>query len=124
MAISHLIEVKVDEEGYAAESGAAFSAAEEAATAYPVVYPEPFATLGCGYGLAGKFVQKTCTDLANERGLDWECCNQTEVLVTLSCGTAADYLRYEVELQKRLDIVASWVKFEPTKSKLFPRPRG
>ena len=123
MVLTHLIKVKVDEEAYADQSGAAYMAAEAAAAAsnaYPVVYPEPFDTLGCGYGRAGEFVKKTCTNLANELGLDWECCHDTEVLVTLSCGTAADYLRYEAELPKRLDVVASWVKFKPSGLKELP----
>ena len=113
MPQKHYIEVKANEEAYAAASGSAYERTEAAATSYPVRYPEPFATLGCGYGRVGAFVVRAGQEAANEAGLDWECTNQIHVQFTLSGGTEQQYAQFEKALQERLELVKKWVEFRP-----------
>ena len=113
MPQKHYIEVKANEEAYAAASGTADERAEAAATSYPVQYPEPFATLGCGYGQAGAFVVRAGQEAANEAGVDWECTNQIHVQFTLFGGTEQQYAQFEKALQERLELVKKWVEFRP-----------
>jgi len=45
---SHLAMIGIREDIYAAAASAAFEQAESNAESYPVLYPEPFNTIGCG----------------------------------------------------------------------------
>lgn len=116
-AISHLVEVKLNEEGYSDASARAFQEAEAAAAAeekYPVSYPEPFNTIGCGYGPLGEFTHKLAFDLSTELRLDLDTCHQTTLLLTLHAGSAEQYAKFERELLKRLEVVKTWVTFKPS----------
>lgn len=67
--------VELANKTYAQESRLAYELAEAAAaekTQYPVIYPEPFNTIGCGYGALRKHAENMCTRLANELNVDWE----------------------------------------------------
>lgn len=113
MAMGHWVELHVDEERYAEESGSEAERAERAAAeadAYPVIYQEPFKSVGCGYGMLGKHVEKAGVALANRMGLDWECCHQVTVGFTLYCGTAEQYREFEMALCQELESVRKWVR--------------
>lgn len=112
MGTTTLIILKLNEEGYAADSGDAYKKAEQDAMRtgqYPVVYPEPYNSIGCGYGPLADYVKRQCFELSNERRLDLEFCHQVELLITLYCGTQADYAEYTRMLGERLQGVKTWV---------------
>ncbi|WP_341744595.1 hypothetical protein [Azonexus hydrophilus] len=112
MATSVLVILKLAEESYAADSSSAYNKAEDEArrsNAYPVVYPEPFNSIGCGYGPLNDYVRKQCSAVASELGLDSDFCIQSELQVTLYCGTKADYAKFVQTLGVRLQAVKGWV---------------
>ncbi|MBG6083198.1 hypothetical protein [Rubrivivax gelatinosus] len=113
MTRNHYVEIHVDEDGYAEASAEAYSLAESSATAYPVVYPEPFNSVGCGWGTAGKFVERCAQDTATALGLDWECSNNVEIQLTLYCGTPAQYARFRRQLAEKIQVIATWVTIKP-----------
>lgn len=109
---SRQIIIKLDEERYAEDSGDAYSKAEDEAqrtNAYPVVYPEPFNSIGCGYGPLNDYVQKQCNAVASELGLECDYYIQSELMVTLHCGSNADYVKFLKILGERLEAVKCWV---------------
>lgn len=112
MGASSLVILKLAEERYAEDSGNAYSKAEEEAlrtNVYPVIYPEPFNSIGCGYGPLNDYVQKQCSAVVSELGLDADFCNQSELMVTLYCGSKADYDKFVRILGERLQTVKGWV---------------
>lgn len=112
MGTSSLIILKLAEERYAEDSSNAYSKAEDEAqrtNAYPVVYPEPFNEIGCGYGPLNDYVRKQCNAVAYELGLDADFCIQSELMVTLHCGAKADYAKFVKTLGERLQPVKGWV---------------
>lgn len=116
MTHSYLVEVLIDEDGYAQDAGNVFAAAEAAAAAanaYPVVYPEPYNTVGCGYGVIGGHIERLATGIANDLGLDWDCCHQTNLLLTLYCGTPQRYAELVRELQSKTEFLRQWVVLSP-----------
>lgn len=107
-----LIILKLAEEIYAGESAQACAAAEEAAAQtqqYPVVYPEPFQSLGCGYGPLMQFVLNSCLDLTSELGLDADFCSQTDLQLTLVNVPSAKYQKFMTVLATRLEPVRPWI---------------
>ena len=105
----HYVELRVDDDSYAAASSAAYQRAEENATSYPVVYPEPFNTIGCGWGRMTDHVEQLAKELADETGLDWDCCRQTTLQLTLYCGTPDIYAQFDRALAERLRPLIAWV---------------
>lgn len=110
---SHYVEIKVDEEGYADASSDVYGQAEASATSFPVVYPEPYQTIGCGWGMAGEFVKRCAIDLANDLGLDWDCNHQIEIQITLHCGSPALYAEFRAQLGQKLQALEAWVRIKP-----------
>ncbi len=108
---SSLVVLKLDEERYAVDSSNACSEAENEAqrTNARAVYPEPFNSVGCGYSPLNDYVRNQCSVVAAELGLDQEYCIQTELMVTLYCGTKADYAKFVTMLGARLQAVKGWV---------------
>lgn len=119
---SSLVVLKLDEERYAVDSSNACSEAENEAqrTNARAVYPEPFNSVGCGYSPLNDYVRNQCSVVAAELGLDQEYCIQTELMVTLYCGTKADYAKFVTVLGARLQVVKGWIinaaKLWPTTS--------
>lgn len=112
MGTSSLIILKLAEERYAEDSGNAYSMAEEEAqrtNIYPVAYPEPFYSIGCGYGPLNDYVRKQCNAVASELGLDADFCIQSELAVTLHCGATEDYAKFTAMLGERLEAVKGWI---------------
>lgn len=103
------LELHIDEDRYAVESGQAFAQAEANATAYPVAYPEPYSTIGCGWGTLGRHVESLAQNLANDMGLDWDCCHQTILQLTLYCGTPLQYSLFCHRLHEATNPVRAWV---------------
>lgn len=111
---SNLVMIGVRENIYAAAASSAFEQAESNAESYPVLYPEPFNSIGCGWGCAGNYVTKLAQTLANEMNLDWECCLQTDLfIIRLWCGNEKLYAIFERRLQERLSLVRPWIEFIP-----------
>ncbi|MGF6440089.1 hypothetical protein [Paraburkholderia youngii] len=103
---------RLAEEEYADASGKSYEAAETAAmhaNAYPVVYPEPFGTVGCGFGPLNTFVKSQCDAVASELRLDVEVCNQFELIVTLACGTRSEYEKFIKLVGERVTKVGAWI---------------
>ena len=102
---------KLDEERHAEMSAAAFAAAEAAAERngrYPVAYPALYETIGCGYGRLADYVRTCCSKLAADMALDLEICHQTDLIVSLYCGTKADYQEYLRRLAESMRPVGLW----------------
>lgn len=111
MGATELVIVNLDEESYAEVSARAYGAAESAAQRtgeYPD-YPEPFDTIGCGWGVLGEYVKQQCLALTSEQGLDVDICHQTDLMLTLHGGTAKEYAEYVEALEERLRPVKEWV---------------
>jgi len=108
---SSLVVLKLAEESYAVDSSSAYSKAEIEAerTNTKAVYPEPFNSVGCGYGPLTAYVKQLCSTVAAELGLDHEFCIQTDLMVTLYCGTKADYAKFVKVLGDRLQAVKGWI---------------
>lgn len=119
MGTTGLVVLKLDEEAYAEASGGAYRRAEEAAQGSGQCpnYPEPFNTIGCGYGPLAEHVKRLCSTLSLELGLDADFCHQTDLMVTLYCGTAADYAKFEKMLGERMQPVKEWVR---NRAQLWP----
>lgn len=103
---------RLAEEEYADASGKSCEAAEAAAmhaNAYPVVYPEPFGSVGCGFGPLNTFVKAQCDAVASELHLDVEVCNQLELIVTLACGTRSEYEKFIKLVGDRVATVCEWI---------------
>lgn len=102
---------KLDEERHAEMSAAAFTAAEAAAERngrYPVAYPALYETIGCGYGRLADYVRTCCSTLAADMALDLETCHQTDLIVSLFCGTTTGYQEYLRRLADKLRPVGLW----------------
>lgn len=113
----HFIEIRAYEESYAEDSSDAYQKAEDLAAesdSYPCVYPEPFKTVGCGYGQLSAFVIKEATDLANQRGLDWEVNDSVEIQLSLFGGSIAAYVEFERQLKDKLAVVEQWLAYKPS----------
>lgn len=99
------------EEQYAAESGRVFDEAEKAGQQqgrHPE-YPEPFNTVGCGYGSLVAFVEKQCNLVTAEMNLDSDTCRQSELMMILYCGTKLQYEDWKRRVLLRLQPVEKWV---------------
>lgn len=121
---SKTIILRLAEEWYAIDSGEAYEDAENKAARVDKSpdYPEPFRTIGSGFGALNAYVKKHCGDIATELGLDIEFCNTVELIVTLYAGTDADYSKYVKVLGDRLHHVEKWIlNFEKVWPELGPR---
>lgn len=116
MTATCYLELHIDEDRYAEASGQAFEHAEACAKTYPVAYPEPYNTIGCGWGTLGRHVENLAQSLANELGLDWDCCHQTSLQITLYCGTPQQYCDLKRQLREATNPVRSWVSFRSDSS--------
>lgn len=104
--------VELANETYAKESGLAYELAEAAAAErnqYPVIYPEPFNTIGCGYGPLRKHAENVCMRLANELNVDWESGSDADIYVTLCNGNKASLEQFYSLLGDRLESIRDWV---------------
>ncbi len=112
MSAKKLMVLKLDEERYALDSGIACGKAEDEAQQtgqYPVVYPEPFKTIGLGYGRLSDHIRKHCDDVASELGLETEFCEQTDLLITVYGGTTNAFALFRSALSERLDTARAWI---------------
>lgn len=108
--------LQLNEEQYASDSGAAYTAAESHAAQtgrYPVTYPEPYGSLGCGYGPLTAYVKRECCALAHEFRLDLRLCDQTELIITVSGASREVYERFVTLLGPRLKTVRAWIVNPP-----------
>lgn len=104
--------LRLDEERYAGDAGRTYDAAESHAAqmdSYPVVYPEPYNTVGCGFGRLNAYVKAECFAVATEFGLDVETCDQVELIVTLRGGSRDAYEKYVKLLGTRVTKVSGWI---------------
>lgn len=104
--------LKLAEDAYAEDSGNAYEMAEQEAERtgeYPVKYPEPYSTIGCGFGPLSTYVQKECDIVAAELNLDLEFCDQAELMVILYGGSKADHDQFAGTLGERLQAVKGWI---------------
>lgn len=105
--------IRLNEELYAADSGAAYARAEEGAAQtnnYPVVYPEPFNIVGCGYGSLNAFVLKQCSEVGSELGIEVDVCNQIEIILELYDPKGDGSNRFVDALNARLAHLHTWIK--------------
>lgn len=124
MATTNLVILKLAEERYALDSAAAYGNAEDEAKqtgTYPAVYPEPFNTIGCGFGRLSDHVRKHCDVVARELGLEADYCHQTDLLITVHCGTEDALARYRRTLGEHLEAVRAWIVND---SELWPPANG
>lgn len=107
-----MVLLKLDEERYAEESGAAYEKAEREAQQsgrYPVVYAEPYRSIGCGFGPLNAYVRIQCSAVANELRLELAFCNHADLLVSLSGGSPKDCDGFVETLGERLQAVKTWI---------------
>lgn len=111
MPASHYVEISIEEDEYADAASRAYQSAEEAATGdQRVAYPEPYNSVGCGWGTLGHHVEALAKGVASSLGLDWDCCHQTTLQLKLYCGTPQKYAQFEQKLVERIEPLKPWVR--------------
>lgn len=108
-----VIILKLNEEAYASDSGAAYEAAEILAVQtgqYPVVYPSPFDAVGCGFGSLNSHVVSQIGRVAGNLNIDFDLTNQVEIILTLYLQSKTSESSFIQALSANLADVSSWIK--------------